>query len=55
MVVLARREAGEHSDSLLDSMFGGQASSAKEHSTKDFLMVDASDSEDDEEMSDGDG
>jgi ribonuclease P/MRP protein subunit POP5 len=52
LILKARREMGEQSDSTLDSIFGkGNA----EDSTNDTLMVDREDSDEEvEEMSDGD-
>lgn len=53
MMAKARREA-EDEDSTLDNIFGKGDNNGEEDSTKDVLMVDGSDSEDDY-MSDGDG
>jgi ribonuclease P/MRP protein subunit POP5 len=53
LILKARRETGEQSDSTLDSIFG--KGDDHEASRKDTLMVDRKDSEDeDEELSDGD-
>lgn len=54
MIVRARRELGDQSDSMLDDMFEKDGQSRMD-STKDVLMVDGSDSDEDEEMSDGQG
>ena len=54
LILKARREMGEQSDSTLDNIFGKGAGST-EDSTKDVLMVDREDSdEENEELSDGD-
>jgi len=56
MIVKTRREMGEQSDSALSSIFGKEVDHAKADSTtKDILMGDRSDSENDEERSDEDG
>ncbi|TVY43438.1 Ribonuclease P/MRP protein subunit [Lachnellula occidentalis] len=54
IVVRARREAGEKGESTFDNIFGKTKDGPTE-STKDVLMVDASDSGEEEYMSDGDG
>ncbi|THV49163.1 hypothetical protein BGAL_0208g00140 [Botrytis galanthina] len=54
MILKARRDLGEQSESTLEKMFGtNKGATAK--SAKDVMMVDAVDSEDDEELSDGNG
>lgn len=55
MIMKARREMGEQSDSTLETIFGKAGSKGKEDSTNDMLLVDRSDTEDEEELSDGDG
>ena len=55
MMLKARRVIGEQSDSTLDNIFGKGDGHAEAASTKDILMVDRSDSEGEEELSDGDG
>jgi len=60
LILKAKREIGEKSDSTLDDMFrGAEAEANPEVETtkeKDILMVDRSDSEDEEEgTDDGDG
>jgi ribonuclease P/MRP protein subunit POP5 len=57
MILKAMREAGETVDSTLDDMFGTHKSKTTAETTKnnDVSMVDRSDSEDEEEVSDGDG
>jgi ribonuclease P/MRP protein subunit POP5 len=57
MILKAMREAGEKGDSTLDDMFGTRKGKATPETTKDndVSMVDRSDSEDEEEVSDGDG
>jgi ribonuclease P/MRP protein subunit POP5 len=56
MVVKARREMGEKGESTLDNIFGKGDDNGSAESTKDVLMVDGSDNdEEDEYMSDGDG
>jgi ribonuclease P/MRP protein subunit POP5 len=57
MILIAMREAGDQGDSTLDDMFGNHKGKATPETTKynDISMVDRSDSEDDEEVSDGDG
>ncbi|TVY30230.1 Ribonuclease P/MRP protein subunit POP5 [Lachnellula hyalina] len=54
IIVKARREAGEKGESTLDNIFGKTKDGTTE-STKDVLMVDGSDSEEEGYMSDGDG
>ncbi|KAF7947800.1 hypothetical protein EAE96_008879 [Botrytis aclada] len=53
MILKARRDLGEQSESTLEKMFGTKGAMAE--SAKDVMMVDAVDSEDDEELSDGNG
>ncbi|TVY65721.1 Ribonuclease P/MRP protein subunit POP5 [Lachnellula suecica] len=56
LVVRARREMEEKGDSTLDNIFGRGGKNTEAESSKDVLMVDGNDSEDeDEDMSDGDG
>jgi ribonuclease P/MRP protein subunit POP5 len=57
MILKAMREAGDKGDSTLDDMFGNHKGKAMAETTKDndVSMVDRSDSEDEEEVSDGDG
>lgn len=55
IMVQARREVGEQGNSTLDSIFGKGDDSGEAEATKDVLMVDGSDSEEDDYMSDGDG
>ncbi|KAF4624858.1 hypothetical protein G7Y89_g13311 [Cudoniella acicularis] len=55
MIVKARRELGEHSDSTLDNIFGNGDKGAGVDSTKDILMVDGSDNEEEMEIEDDDG
>lgn len=60
LILKARRDIGEKSDSTLDDMFGGAEAEANPEAEttkeKDILMVDRSDSEDEEEgTDDGDG
>lgn len=50
LILKARREMGEQSDSTLDNIFGKADNLA--NSTNDSLMVDRDDSEEDEELSD---
>ncbi|TVY56845.1 Ribonuclease P/MRP protein subunit POP5 [Lachnellula cervina] len=54
IVVKARREAGETGESTLDKIFE-KAEHGPAESTKDVLMVDGSDGEEEEYGSDGDG
>jgi len=55
IVVKAQREMGEKSQSTLDNIFG-KADDGSAESTKDVLMVDGSDSEEEDQyMSDEDG
>lgn len=54
IILKARRESGDQSESTLEKMFGtGKEIMAA--SAKDVLMVDADDSDEDEELSDGNG
>lgn len=57
LILKARREMGEKGDSTLDGIFGGAEENTEAETTKekDVLMVDRSDSGEDEEDSDGDG
>ena len=58
LILKARRETGEKSNSTLDGLFGGSAegiSESERKNEKDMLMVDRSDSDEEEEDSDGDG
>ena len=56
MILRARRELGEQSDEKLDSMFGKPEKNKPSNEDADVLMVDKSDSEEEEEeLSDGDG
>jgi ribonuclease P/MRP protein subunit POP5 len=57
LILKTRREIGEKSDSTLDDIFGGPEGNTEAEITedKDALMVDRSDSEEEEEGSDGDG
>jgi ribonuclease P/MRP protein subunit POP5 len=55
MILKARREVGEQSDSTLDNIFGKGDSHVEADSTKDILAVDRSDSEGEEELSNDDG
>jgi ribonuclease P/MRP protein subunit POP5 len=57
MILKAMREAGDKGDSTLDDMFGTHKRKATPETTKDndVSMVGRSDSEDEEEVSDGDG
>jgi ribonuclease P/MRP protein subunit POP5 len=49
----ARQEMGEQSDSTLDSLFGKEVDHNTADSANDILMVDNSDSEEEEDSSDG--
>jgi ribonuclease P/MRP protein subunit POP5 len=53
MMIKARRELGDKNESTLDKLFGKVEKPPKAGSAEDILMVDASDSE--EENSDGNG
>jgi ribonuclease P/MRP protein subunit POP5 len=54
LILKAKREVGEQSDSTLDNIFGKAGDQAGDF-TKETLMVDREDSdEEDEELSDGD-
>lgn len=53
MIIKARREMGEQSDTLLDDILGSKADKSGERSMAEAMMVDGSDGEA-EEMSDGD-
>ncbi|CAG8972181.1 hypothetical protein HYALB_00007323 [Hymenoscyphus albidus] len=53
IVIMARREMGEQSDSTLDNIFGKGGKNNAADATNDITMVDAVDSED-EELSDDD-
>ncbi|KAG4030607.1 hypothetical protein MFRU_011g00660 [Monilinia fructicola] len=53
MILKARRDVGEQSESTLERMFGAKKETAE--SAKDVMMVDAVDSDEDEELSDGNG
>jgi ribonuclease P/MRP protein subunit POP5 len=55
LILKARREAEGRGDSTLKSIFGKDNNHAEAKSTKDVLMVERSDSEEEEELSDGDG
>jgi ribonuclease P/MRP protein subunit POP5 len=55
MISKARRAMEGQSDWTLQSIFGKDESHAGKETTNDILMVDRSDSEDDEELSDGGG
>jgi ribonuclease P/MRP protein subunit POP5 len=56
MILRARRELGEQSDEKLDSMLGKPEKNKPSNEDADVLMVDRSDSEEEEEeLSDGDG
>ncbi|PQE03823.1 hypothetical protein CJF30_00006527 [Rutstroemia sp. NJR-2017a BBW] len=54
-ILKARRELGEQSESTLEKMFGSNNKDTTTTSTKEVIMVDRSDSEEDEELSDGNG
>lgn len=55
MVIKARREVGQQSDSTLDNIFGKEADDAGDAFGDDVMMVDRSDSEEDEDdLSDDD-
>lgn len=53
MIVKARRELGEQSESTLDGLFGKGKSYKEQGSVEDVMMVDASGSEDNDDLSDG--
>ena len=53
MISKARRAMEGQSDLTLQSIFGKDDSHAEKETANDILMVDRSDSEDDEELSDG--
>ncbi|KAH6676585.1 Rpp14/Pop5 family-domain-containing protein [Halenospora varia] len=53
MIVKARREMGQQSESTLDNIFG--TSDKRSESTKDVMMVDGSDGEDEMDIYDDDG
>jgi ribonuclease P/MRP protein subunit POP5 len=55
MILRARRELGEQSDEKLDNMLGDPEKNKPKNRDTDVLMVDRSDSEEEEEFSDGDG
>lgn len=59
LILKARRETGEKSDLTLDGIFGGAGaeggSTGEITEEKDILMVDRTDSEEEEENSNGDG
>lgn len=55
MILKARRELGEQSGSTLEKMFGSSNKDTTTNSMKEVTMVDRSDSEEDEELSDGNG
>jgi len=55
IIVKARREVGEEGNSTLDNIFGKGDDNGEAAATKDVLMVDGSDSEEDDYMSGGDG
>jgi ribonuclease P/MRP protein subunit POP5 len=54
-ILKARRELGEQSESTLEKMFGSNNKDTTTNATKEVIMVDRSDSEEDEELSDGNG
>lgn len=54
MILKARRDLGEQSESTLERMFGTNKETTAE-SAKDVMMVDSVDSDEDEELSDGNG
>ncbi|KAB8297876.1 hypothetical protein EYC80_001669 [Monilinia laxa] len=53
MILKARRDVGEQSESTLERIFGEKTENTE--SAKDIMMVDAVDSDEDEELSDGNG
>lgn len=55
MILKAQREAEDKGKSTLDGIFGGNETRKEEDNTKDILMVDRSDSGEEDEDSDGDG
>jgi len=55
MISKARRAMEGQSDSTLEGIFGKEENHAGAQSTKDVLMVDRSDSEDEESLSDAYG
>jgi ribonuclease P/MRP protein subunit POP5 len=55
MILRARREFGEQSNEKLESMLGKPKENNPGNGDSDLLMVDRSDSEEEEELSDGDG
>jgi ribonuclease P/MRP protein subunit POP5 len=57
IILKAMREAGDRGDSTLDDMFGNHKGKTMPDITKDndISIVDRSDGEDEEEVSDGDG
>lgn len=57
LILKAMRDSGDSGDSTLDGMFGGGKGSAETENTKekDIMMVDGSESEDEDGLSDGDG
>ena len=56
MILKARRELGEQSESMLDNLFGKEKDNTAEELMNDIMMVDKSDEdEDEEEHGDGDG
>jgi len=55
MILRVKRELGEQSDEKLDSIFGKPEKNKASNGDTDVPIVDRSDSEEEEEFSDGDG
>jgi len=55
MILKARRELDDQSESVLDNIFEKGDDTGKANTSADILMVDRSDGEEDEEVDDSDG